>query len=39
LAYVQGKVTTAKFADLLEIPLYKAMSIAKKIKKVKHGPI
>ncbi len=39
LAYVQGKVTTAKFADLLEIPLYKAMNIAKKIKKVKHGPI
>jgi len=39
LAYVQGKVTTAKFADLLEIPLYKAMSIARKIKKVKHGPI
>lgn len=39
LAYVQGKITTAKFADLLEIPLYKAMSIAKKIKKVKHEPI
>ena len=39
LAYVLGKITTAKFADLLEIPLYKAMNIAKKIKKAKHGPI
>lgn len=39
LAYLQKKITTAKFADLLEIPLYKAMNIAKKIKKVKDESI
>jgi len=31
-AYLQGKITAAKFADLLEIPLWKAMEIAKKIR-------
>ncbi|NQS89586.1 ImmA/IrrE family metallo-endopeptidase [Patescibacteria group bacterium] len=39
LAYLQKKITTAKFADLLEIPLYKAMNIAKKIKGVKDESI
>lgn len=32
-AYQQGKITTSKFADYLELPLYQAMALGKKIKR------
>lgn len=31
-AYQQGKITTAKLADFLELPLYQAMELGRKIK-------
>lgn len=32
-AYQQGKITTAKLAEFLELPLYQAMELAKRIKR------
>ncbi len=32
-AYQQGKITTAKLAEFLELPLYQAMELAKKLKR------
>jgi predicted HTH domain antitoxin len=31
-AFQQGKLTTAKLADFLEIPLYQAMDLGKKLR-------
>lgn len=38
-AFLKNKISTAKLADLLEIPLYQAMELAQKLRKSEKHPI